>query len=143
MRLLVGANLIFHYMGHGRRDGTAISLDYDSHRSLRAGDFSPEVLRHARMVVLAACSSAAGTEYGLEDTHNLVHAFFSAGVPSIIASHWNVDAAATSQLVIGFYSHLAKHESIAQAMYNARIAILRANAHPYYWAGFSLSGKAS
>jgi CHAT domain-containing protein len=95
------------------------------------------------MVVLAACSGAAGRENGLADTNNMVRAFLNAGVPAVIASHWNVDSTSTSQLMISFYQHLSKGETAAQAMYNARIEVLQARAHPYFWAGFTLTGRAS
>jgi CHAT domain-containing protein len=139
----LSSSQLFHYMGHGRPDGSGTSLDYDAHRSLRAYDFLPNQLTRTELVVLAACSGAAGREYGLADTSNLVRVFLRAGVTSIVASHWNVDAASTSRLIEDFYLHLAKKESVARAMYNARIDMLHANPHPYFWAGFGLSGRAS
>jgi CHAT domain-containing protein len=143
VRPLLASAQIFHYMGHGRPKGSGTSLDYDASQPLRTNDFEPNLLKHTEMVVLAACSGAAGRDNGVADTNNLTRAFLSAGVPIVIASHWNVDSASTSQLMISFYEHLAKNESAAQAMYNARVAVLRMNAHPYFWAGFSLAGRAS
>ena len=133
---------LFHYMGHGRPDGSGTSLDYDAHRSLRAYDFAPNLLSKTELAVLAACSGAAGREYGIADTSNLVRVFLGAGVPSVVASHWNVDATSTSQLMDTFYQHLKNKESVARAMYNARVDMLHANPHPYFWAGFGLSGRA-
>ena len=134
---------IFHYMGHGKPDGSGTSLDYDGKQQLRAKDFSSALLKRSQIVVLAACSGAIGRNNGLEDTNSLVRVFLSGGVPSIMASHWNVDSASTSQLMVSFYRHLANHETVAQAMYNARIEILRTKPHPYFWAGFTLAGRAS
>jgi CHAT domain-containing protein len=142
-RPLLASAQIFHYMGHGRPNGSGTGLDYDGSQPLRAKDFEPNLLKHTGMAVLAACSGAAGRDNGVADTNNLTRAFLSAGVPVIIASHWNVDSASTSQLMISFYKHLTKNESAAQAMYNARVDVLRMNAHPYFWAGFSLAGRAS
>jgi CHAT domain-containing protein len=133
---------IFHYMGHGRPNGSGTSLDYDGSQSLRTNDFEPNLLKHSGMAVLAACSGAAGRDNGVADTNNLTRMFLSAGVPVVIASHWNVDSASTSRLMISFYEHLTKNESAAQAMYNARVDVLRINAHPYFWAGFSVAGRA-
>jgi CHAT domain-containing protein len=130
-------------MGHGKPDGTGTSLDYDGNQPLRAKEFVPGLLQHSQIVVLAACSGAAGRENGLADTNNLVRVFLAAGVPSVIASHWNVDSASTSQLMVSFYQHLMQNETVAQAMYNARIEILRTKAHPYFWAGFTVAGRAS
>jgi CHAT domain-containing protein len=139
----LASSQLFHYMGHGKADGSGTSLDYDGNQPLRSKDFTPGLLAHSQIVVLAACSGAAGRDNGLADTNNLVRVFLSAGVPSVIASHWNVDSASTSQLMISFYQHLAKRESVVQAMYNARIDILRTKAHPYFWAGFALAGRTS
>jgi CHAT domain-containing protein len=143
MRSSLMSSEIFHYMGHGKPDGSGTSLDYDGNQPLRAKDFSPDLFKHSQLILLAACSGAAGRNDGLADTNNLVRAFLSAGVPSVIASHWNVDSASTSQFMISFYQHLAKSESVAQAMYNARVDVLRTKAHPYFWAGFTLTGRAS
>ncbi len=143
VRPLLASAQIFHYMGHGRPNGSGTSLDYDAVRQLRTKDFEPNLLKHTGIAVLAACSGAAGRDNGVADTNNLTRAFLSAGVPIVIASHWNVDSSSTSQLMISFYEHLTKNESVAQAMYNARVEVLRMNAHPYFWAGFSLAGRAT
>jgi CHAT domain-containing protein len=95
------------------------------------------------LVVLAACSGAAGRESGLADSNNLVRTFLAGGVPSVIASHWNVDSASTSQLMISFYQNLRRDQTIPQAVYNARIQVMHSNPHPYFWAGFTLAGRAS
>jgi CHAT domain-containing protein len=135
----LAASEILHYMGHGRLDGGAISLDYDGNRSLRAGDFLPHLFQRSQLVVLAACST--GKDLGLFDTNSLVHAVFAAEVPAVIASHWNVDSETTSKLMIEFYQNLAQGKNTAQAMFSARGKVLKSSPHPYYWAGFSLSGR--
>ncbi|HKV93951.1 MAG TPA: CHAT domain-containing protein [Candidatus Angelobacter sp.] len=140
---LLATSDVIHYMGHGRPDGSGTKLDYEPGHPLRVKDFSPEMLRRARMVVLAACSGAAGRENGLADSNNLVRAFLGAGVPIVIASHWKVDSSYTSKLMIGFYQHLRNNETVALAMYNARIDIMREKSHPYFWAGFALGGRVS
>lgn len=137
----MGTNELFHYMGHGRLDGTGTSLDYNGIRSLRAKDFAPEFFKRSQLVVLAACST--GKDLGLLDTNGLVQAFWAAGVPAVITSHWNVDSETTSELMIAFYQHLARGENVAQAMLQARGEVLKSKPHPYYWAGFSLAGRAN
>ncbi|HEY1938095.1 MAG TPA: CHAT domain-containing protein [Candidatus Angelobacter sp.] len=139
----LAGNEIFQYMGHGRPDGSGTMLDYDEITQLHAQDFSPDLTRNLTMVVLAACSGSAGRDNGLADTNSLIHAFLAGGVPSVIASRWNVDSLATSKLMISFYQHLARKETAAQAMSSARMDLLRAKPHPYFWAAFSLSGRAS
>jgi CHAT domain-containing protein len=140
-RSRLAASGILHYMGHGRPDGSGTSLDYNGSQSLRAKDFTPELLRRSQLVVLAACSSGRGKNNGLWDTNSLIHTFLAAGVPRVIASHWNVDSETTSQLMISFYQHVAADKTVPQAIYEARKEILEKRPHPYYWAGFSLTGR--
>jgi CHAT domain-containing protein len=140
MQAHMGASGLFHYMGHGRLDGTGTTLDYNGRRSLHARDFVPELFKHSQLVVLAACST--GKDLGLLDTNGLVRGFLAAGVPAVVASHWNVDSETTSTLMIAFYQNLAQGRGVAQAMSGARAEVLKSRAHPYYWAGFSLFGRA-
>lgn len=140
---LLALNQIFHYIGHGRRDGSGTSLVLNAKDSLRATDIDPKLFARSQLVVLAACSTAIGRESGLLDTNSLVRAFLTAGVPSVVASHWDVDSASTSRLMVNFYQNIAAEKSIVQAIYLARKEILVDKPHPYYWASFSLTGRLS
>ena len=133
----------FHFMGHGIRDGAGSDLMLNDNLSLNARYFSPEILKRSRLAVLSACSTGVGKENGLLDTENLVHSFLSAGVPSVIASHWNVDSASTGRLMSSFYVNLAKGESVVHAIHDARNEMLTTQSHPYFWAGFNLAGRAN
>jgi len=137
----VTASVVFHYMGHGRADGSGTALAFRQGRSLSAKDFSPELFRNAQLVVLAACSTAKGRENGLWDSDSLVHAFLRAGVPQIIASHWNVDSETTSRFMISMYQHVKAGRTVEQAAFDARREALVKMPHPYYWAGFSVTGR--
>ncbi|HXB22519.1 MAG TPA: CHAT domain-containing protein [Candidatus Solibacter sp.] len=132
---------IFHFMGHGKPDRTGAYLVLSKSSSLKATDFSPELLKSSRLAVLSACSTGVGGEDGLLDTGNLVHSFLAAGVPSVIASRWNVDSENTAKLMSSFYLHLGKNETVAQSISEARREILATRQHPYYWASFNLSGR--
>jgi CHAT domain-containing protein len=134
---------VFHYIGHGRRDGSGTTLVFNANESLRARDIAPGLFAHSQLVVLAACSTALGRENGLLDTNSLVRAFLIARVPRVIASHWDVDSATTSRLMAGFYNHIAAGQSIAQAIFEARKEVLQSHPHPYYWASFSVTGRVS
>jgi CHAT domain-containing protein len=137
------ASQVFHYIGHGRQDGSGTTLVFNAHESLRARDIAPGLFARSQLVVLAACSTAVGRENGLLDTNSLVRAFLMARVPRVIASHWDVDSATTSRLMASFYNHLAAGQSIAQAIFLARKEILLGHPHPYYWASFSVTGRVS
>src|SRR5205085_274481 len=56
---------VFHFMGHGRADGEGAYLVLNKSESLRAKNFSPELLRGARLAVLSACSTGVSGENGL------------------------------------------------------------------------------
>lgn len=139
----LNSSQIFHYLGHGRPDGSGTALAFSGRESLRAKDIGPEIFGHAQLVVLAACSTALGRENGLLDTNSLVRAFLMAKVPRVIASHWDVDAETTSQLMVNFYQSIASDKSITQAIFHARKTILQKHPHPYYWASFSVTGRVS
>jgi CHAT domain-containing protein len=141
LRSRVTASVVFHYMGHGRADGSGTALAFRQGRSLSAKDFSPELFGNTQLVVLAACSTAKGRENGLWDSDSLVHAFLRAGVPQIIASHWNVDSETTSRFMISLYQHVKSGSTVEQAAFDARKEALVNMPHPYYWAGFSVTGR--
>lgn len=136
---LTGSEII-HVMSHGRPAGTGTDLVLNEKNSLGAADFTADMLTRSQMVVLAACSSGLGKE-GLLDTRNLVHSVLLAGVPRVVASRWNVDSESTSQLMISFYQHVTEQETAAQAMRDARKRVIATRVHPYYWAGFSVTGR--
>lgn len=137
----VAASQIFVFMGHGQRSNTGTDLVLTPKESLGAADFTADRFAHAEMVVLAACSSGRSGKEGLLDNQNLVHSFLAAGVPRIIASHWDVDSGSTSQLMVSFYKHALTDSTVAEAMLEARRDVRETRPHPYYWAGFSVTGK--
>jgi CHAT domain-containing protein len=98
-----------------------------------------------RLVVLAACSSDYSGN-GLWGPESLVRALLAGKVPNVIASRWDVDSQSTGELFKSFYTYLSQGETPAQALQHARHTFRKAHperTHPYYWAGFYLTGKAS
>ncbi|MGZ4859812.1 MAG: CHAT domain-containing protein, partial [Candidatus Angelobacter sp.] len=141
LRPELAASQIFHYMGHGRPSRTGTDLVLNQRQSLGAADFTPDRFAHSEMVVLAACSSGRSSKEGLLDNQNLVHSFLAAGVPRVVASHWDVDSGSTSELMVSFYRHVTTDRTVAEAMLDARRDVLEKTPHPYYWAGFSVTGR--
>ena len=137
----LGESTIFGFIGHGEPYATGTGLRMNPRLLLKAEDFSPHSLRHLQMAVLAACSTASSGNDGLLDNRNLVHAFLAGGVPNVVASQWNVDAEATAILISNFYTSHAGHQSAPDALFSARNQLLKTYNHPYYWAGFSVTGK--
>jgi CHAT domain-containing protein/tetratricopeptide (TPR) repeat protein len=132
----------FIYSGHALEESTGTVLAVNASTSMKAEDFQPKSLGQLRLVVLSACASEKA-QNGLMDTNNLVRAFLLAGVPNVVASGWNVDSKTTARFMKKFYEGLARGESAAHALNDARKEVRSVNPHPYYWAAFSLTGRAS
>lgn len=96
----------------------------------------------ARMVVLSACETAYGKEIDGEGVVGLTWAFAAAGVPTIVATAWRVDSKTTSLLMTDLYSQRDPGLRPANALRKAAINRLddRRTSHPFYWAGFSVTG---
>lgn len=97
-------------------------------------------LARTNLVVLSACETQLGAQSRGDDIVGLNRAFIYAGASFVIASLWTVDDKATSLLMKTFYSHLKRGRSKAAALQAAQIATRRKYPHPYYWAGFVLTG---
>ncbi len=98
----------------------------------------------AELVVLSACDSGRGKDYVGEGTLGLAWAFFVAGAPSVVVSHWQVADAATGTMMVDFHRRRtgAKPPSKAEALRQAQIELKKnpKTRHPYYWAPFVLTG---
>ena len=97
----------------------------------------------ARLVVLAACSSARGVAVRREDNHSLQRSFRRAGVPYVISSLYDIPALATAQLLEEFYRQLRAGVGYEEALARAQRAFrerpeYRRFRHPFYWAGLTI-----
>ncbi|WP_405607682.1 CHAT domain-containing protein [Polaribacter sp. Asnod1-A03] len=124
-------------------------------------NFSPEKKDHklsiselynlslnADLAVLSACNTGSGELKKGEGLVNVSRAFTYAGVPSLVASLWAVPDVETSKIMISFYEELKKGKSKNEALQIAKLNYLKtteynALKHPYYWAGFVVSGDIS
>jgi CHAT domain-containing protein len=97
----------------------------------------------AEMVVLSGCRTALGRQMKGEGVVGLARAFMYAGTSRVLASLWNVDDAATAELMSRLYQGvLADGLPPARALQRAQWAMARERRwrQPYYWAGFQLQG---
>lgn len=133
---------IFHFMGHGKSNGAGTKLVLANGDLLQASDFRGLRLSRIRLAVLEACSTEFGKNHGLLDPDSLVQSFLASHATNVIATRWEVDSRATSLLMSSFYSSLANDGTAALALLEARKAVLTKQPHPYFWAGFSLTGRA-
>jgi CHAT domain-containing protein len=96
----------------------------------------------ADLVVLSACQTALGREVRGEGLIGMTRAFLHAGARSVVVSLWEVADRSTAELMIRFYRALAAGQGKADALREAKLALLAdpGTAHPYYWAPFVLVG---
>jgi CHAT domain-containing protein len=96
------------------------------------------------LVTLSACQTGLGQFIRGEGIEGINRAFFYAGASSVLMSLWAVNDQATYQLMERFYTHLRSSESIMNSLRRAKLEMINSDilSHPYYWAGFIVSGKA-
>ena len=98
----------------------------------------------ADLVVLSGCQTALGKEVRGEALMGMTRGFMYAGAPRVLGSLWQVDDAATAELMTAVYRPLlAGRSSPAAALREAQLSLRRRPRfqHPFYWAGFQLQGE--
>lgn len=94
------------------------------------------------LVVLSACDTGRGDLSG-DGVIGLSRAFAVAGTPSIIVSLWEVDDAATKDLMVEFYQNWYNQRmEKAQAMRQAMLKVMKTYEKPSDWAAFTIIGEA-
>ncbi len=100
----------------------------------------------AELAVLSACDTARGRVSAGEGLIGMTWALFVAGVPTTIASQWQVPSESTSRLMVNFHRGLFGHGKRISKAIAWRQAVLemtrdpRYRTKPYYWAGFVVVG---
>jgi CHAT domain-containing protein len=122
----------------------AFAGEAGSEQSLFAHEIARVRFPVTRVVVLAACSTAAGLVSRGEGVVSVARPFLGAGVPLVVASQWDVDDRATEQLTLGFHRELAKSGNPVQALRATQLAMLRSGdavqARPDSWGAFVAVG---
>ncbi len=99
---------------------------------------------NADLVVLSACQTGLGKEVKGEGLIGLTRGFMYAGAPRVMASLWEVDDAATAELMKRFYRGVLQEKlPPAAALRAAQIEMLKKRhwQSPYYWGAFVLQGE--
>jgi CHAT domain-containing protein len=98
----------------------------------------------SELVVLSACQSGLGQHVKGEGIQGINRSFFHAGTSAVLMSLWPVNDQVTSQFMERFYFHLLSAEPIMGALRTTKLEMISSDSvdHPYYWAGFIVSGKA-
>lgn len=95
----------------------------------------------ADLITLSACETGLGKVASGDDVIGLTRGFLYAGARSIVASLWEVDDAATEQLMVSFYRDLETHDK-REALRLAQIETRKTYPNPMYWAAFQIVGRA-
>ncbi len=96
------------------------------------------------LVVLSACKTGLGQFIKGEGIEGINRSFFYAGSSAVLMSLWPVNDQATFQMMERFYTHLRSSKSIINSLRKTKLELIGSDSlsHPYYWAGFIVSGKA-
>jgi CHAT domain-containing protein/tetratricopeptide (TPR) repeat protein len=144
---------IIHFAAHGliddqkpARSAIVLSLDSNSQDDgfLQMRDIYGLRL-NADLVALSACQTGKGQFVRGEGIEGLSRAFFYAGASSVLMSLWSVNDQATYQLMERFYAHLRSSKSLMDALRLAKLEMMDSKvfAHPFFWAGFVITGDAA
>ena len=104
----------------------------------------------ADLAVLSACETARGRVGKGEGMIGLTWAFFVAGVPATVVSHWKVRSDSTAELMVEFHRRLkagldgkTARVSVSEALRGAALKLKRTAKyrHPFHWAGFAVVGN--
>jgi CHAT domain-containing protein len=135
-----------HFAGHARstpRQPWRSALLFSS-GSLTALEIVEVKGVTADIVVLAACSTGRGGNTAVEGSPVLAHAFLIAGVPTVIATLWDVEDSDTRPLMLVLHRRLAVGLAPATALRDAQLAMLHdrhpENREPSRWAAFEVFG---
>lgn len=148
-RKQAGDFFILHLAAHGVLNPTSPLLSHIVLAPDKAGEHDGRLevhevyelnLEHTDLVVLSACETKLGKQSRGDDIIGLNRAFLYAGTPSVIATLWKVNDFTTQEFMIAFYQQLKQGKSKAEALRTAQQKIRSEYPHPYYWAGFVLTG---
>lgn len=145
---------IVHFSTHGLLDsrhpelsGLVLSLVNESGQSQEGFLRLHEIYNlrlNADLVVLSACQTGLGKEVKGEGLIGLTRGFMYAGAPRVMASLWEVDDAATAELMKRFYRGVLQEKlPPAAALRAAQVEMLKKRhwQSPYYWGAFVLQGE--
>lgn len=142
---------LLHIAAHARYDGanplfSFIALapegeQYDG--NLEAQEILADVdLSGVHLVVVSACSTAAGNPSAGDEIVGLTRALLHAGTPAVLSTLWEIDDVASTALMDAFYERFVSGLPAADALREAQLSMLRGDvfSSPRFWAAFTLHG---
>lgn len=93
------------------------------------------------LVVLAACDTSVSDFSQANDYVSMRNMFFTLGVLNVIAAHWSLPDAQTSEVMGLFYRNLAEKMDFQDALRMAKLEQMEKTPNPKYWAGLTLTKR--
>lgn len=94
-----------------------------------------------KVIVLSACSGAAGAFVRGEGVMSLARAFLQGGAQAVVASRWPLADADAVALFERLYLHLGEGLSLSEALARAQRDLIEAGAPAAAWAGVVVLGR--
>ena len=139
---------ILHLAMHGVWDGENSNLsnlvfsesaDTTEDNFLNAYEIA-QLQQHSQLVVLSACETAKGEVKSGEGIMSIARYFMYGGVPSVVATRWQVNDQATAFIMQNFYKYIYEGKTTKAAIRAAQLDYLAqargVATHPFYWAAF-------
>jgi CHAT domain-containing protein len=113
--------------------------------ALRAHEIYRLKPERTRLVILSSSRSGLGDRSRNEAMGGLAQAFLVAGVPTVIASLWDVDDDSGAKLMEKFHAaHREKRLAFGEALRQTQVSFLQTVPprlrHPFFWATFIVTG---
>ena len=142
---------VVHLATHGEPEGLFFAGTSAAEATLSMAEVHALELRRTKLVVLSACDTFKG-ELRSDGVVGITRAFVAAGAPTLVASLWKVDDAATLDLMRRFYRELLEDKdgdvegNAAVALRKAMLWMIKGTAKRSFsvlqWAAFVVYGLA-
>ena len=143
---------VVHFAGHAVANPLApeasfLALAGPAPSRLTATEIRQLRLGQSRLVVLAACDTAAGSRAIIESPLSLSRAFLAAGAAAVIGNLWPAGDRASRELFSVFHREFAATGDAAESLRLAQVALATSAdtslTPPRQWAGFILMGASA
>jgi len=144
---------VVYFAGHAQLDAKQPShsalmfepRNENGQSALTASAVAANDLPTRPLVILGACSTGRGKTRRVEGVDSLATAFLHAGARGVVATLWDIEDSASSQLFRSLHQNLRKGARAADALRDAQLAMLHgsrsSNRAPSAWASTVVIGS--